>query len=320
MIIYALVLLILLLLELAYFRLAKGLGIVDRPNQRSSHTRATLRGGGIIFVVAILLFEAWRGFPHPYFSAGTLLIAAVSFLDDIFTLPSPLRLLIQFTGTTLLCTDTTVFGQPFFWILTAIVSCVAIINVFNFMDGVNGITGFYGLVTLGTLGYLNHQVAFVDSGLIIIVSLSVLVFGFFNFRRKAICFAGDVGSVSLALVIVFLLLRLILFTGSYYFVLLLTLYGVDAGITIFQRLVKRENILEAHRSHLYQWLVKPGPLSHLQVAGVYAALQLVINLIVVLTWREGTTQQLWAAGLILGGTCLVYLVVKFSLQRRYRLA
>ncbi len=317
--IYLAIFVALLAIELFYFGLAKRFNITDTPNERSSHSHATLRGGGVVFVVAVLLFELWSGFRYPWFLLGTVLVAGVSFVDDLVSLPSKLRLPVQLGGVLLLFADTGAFAQPLWWLAAMTVVVAGVANVFNFMDGINGITGMYGLVTLASLAYLNLSVGFVDERLIVLVVLSLVVFGLFNFRRKAVCFAGDVGSISLAFVVLFLLLRLVLATGNYYFVLLLAVYGVDAGLTIFQRLAKRENILEAHRSHLYQWLVKPGPFSHLQVALMYAGLQLGINAVVVTTWYgEDVQKWVWAL-LILTLLAAVYTYLKRSLSRRYRL-
>ncbi len=320
LIVYPAIFALLLGLELLYFRVAERFGVVDRPNERSSHTRVTLRGGGVVFVLALIVFEIWSGFRYPWFFAGALLVAGVSFLDDLLTLSSKVRLPVQVLGLALLFLDTAVFAQPFGWVLLALVVATGVANVFNFMDGVNGITGFYGLVTLLTLLYLNQTVAFADPRLILVVVLGVLVFGLFNFRREARCFAGDIGSLSLAFVVIFLLARLILASGSPYFILLLAVYGIDGGFTILQRLARGENILEAHRSHLYQWLVKPGPLAHLQVAGLYAVLQLAVNLLVIFTWQGNDLQQLLWTGFTLGSLSLIYLYVKNHLAQRYRLS
>lgn len=311
----------LLLLELGYFQAAKRFSITDTPNERSSHTRTTIRGGGIVFFAAVLLFELWSGFRYPWFFVGTAAATLVSFLDDIYTLPSKLRLPVQLAGVSLLLVDVGLFGFSswLWWTVPVLILGTGIVNVFNFMDGINGITGLYGLVALVTLGYLNHLLAFADERLIVLCILSIVVFGFFNFRRRAVCFAGDVGSVSIAFVVVFLVFSLIAETGNYYFILLLALYGVDSSLTIVRRLRKRENIFEPHRSHLYQQLVKPGPFSHLQVALLYAAVQLGINVLVVWT-AGGPVLERWAwAAATLTLLSLVYLFVQSSYQKRYRL-
>ena len=318
---YGLAFLFIVTLELGYFWVARRFNITDTPNERSSHTRVTIRGGGIIFFAAVLLFELWSGFRYPWFFVGTAAATLISFLDDIYTLPSQLRLPVQLAGVSLLLVDVGFLGVPWWllWLVPIVILGTGIVNVFNFMDGINGITGLYGLVSLVTLGYLNRSFAFADERLIVLCILSIVVFGFFNFRSKAVCFAGDVGSVSLAFVIVFLLFKLILVTGNYYFILLLALYGVDSSLTILRRFRKRENIFEPHRSHLYQQLVKPGPFSHLQVAFLYAAVQLGINGVVTWTAEAPVSERwLWALAL-LTLLSLVYLLVKGTYQKRYQL-
>ena len=278
--------------ELGYFRLADHFNIIDKPNERSSHTQPTIRGGGIVFYLAVVIFFVLSGFKYPWFFIGTSLVSIISFFDDIYDLSSKLRLAVQLFSVALISIDAAAFAQAWWWIPLMIIVATGIVNVFNFMDGINGITGLYGLVTLITLAYLNLSIGFADNRLIILVILSLIVLGFFNFRKKAVCFPGDIGSVCLACVSVFLLLRLTLETQNYYFILLLAVYGVDSSLTIFKRLLKRENILKPHRSHLYQQLVNPGKLSHLQVAGLYALTQLLINGLMFATWQTNATFQL----------------------------
>ena len=316
-VLYGVAFVFLLLLELGYFWVARRFNITDTPNERSSHTRTTIRGGGVVFFTAVLLFELWSGFRYPWFFIGTAAATLISFLDDVYTLPSKLRLPVQLAGVSLLLVDVGLFGFAswLWWAVPVLILGTGIVNVFNFMDGINGITGLYGLVALVTLGYLNHLLAFADERLLILCILSIVVFGFFNFRRRAVCFAGDVGSVSIAFIIVFLVFKLIAETGNYYFILLLALYGVDSSLTIVRRLRKRENIFEPHRSHLYQQLVQPGPFSHLQVALLYAVVQLGVNGIVIGT-AESSVLGRWAwTTAMLTLLSLVYLLVQASWKR-----
>src|SRR5690606_38990524 len=133
------------------------------------------------------------------FLAGALLIAGVSFVDDIRSLPASLRFLAHLAGVLLLGVQVELFDQPTWIIFPVIVVSVGAINAFNFMDGINGITGIYGLVNMATFLVINIEVAnFIDESLLQFILLSVLVFLFFNFRKQALCFAGDVGSVTLA--------------------------------------------------------------------------------------------------------------------------
>lgn len=95
---YGIILLILLSLELAYFRIADKCNIIDKPNERSSHSTIVLRGGGIIFMLGLWIWAAFFGFGYPWFVVAVTLIAGVSFVDDISSLPDSVRLVAQFVA------------------------------------------------------------------------------------------------------------------------------------------------------------------------------------------------------------------------------
>jgi UDP-N-acetylmuramyl pentapeptide phosphotransferase/UDP-N-acetylglucosamine-1-phosphate transferase len=187
------------------------------------------------------------------------------------------------------------------------------------MDGINGITAGYSLMVLVSLLILNREINFTSPDLIATFILADLVFGFFNFRKRAKCFAGDVGSVSIAFVIVFLLLQLMIKTQNFFYILLLAVYGVDSVMTIVYRLKKRENIFEAHRSHLYQWLVKPGPFTHLQMSGIYMLTQALVSLGVVLLYGADINIQIIYASCILIGLGVAYILIKRHYKIKYEL-
>jgi UDP-GlcNAc:undecaprenyl-phosphate GlcNAc-1-phosphate transferase len=272
------ILIILLVIELLYFRIADHYNIIDKPNHRSSHTNITIRGGGIIFALALLLYPAYGGVVYPWFMAGLLAISFISFVDDTRPLSSKLRITVHLVAVALLFTQLNLFALPFYWVILAFVFVIGTINAINFMDGINGITGAYGLVTLATLCYINSTVNFANQGFLLVSILSVLVFNFFNFRTKAKCFAGDVGSVSLAFIILFFMLQLILKTQNVSYILLLLVYGLDACTTIIFRVIRKENITEAHRSHFYQFWANEKKVPHLIVAAIYGLSQLLINI------------------------------------------
>jgi UDP-N-acetylmuramyl pentapeptide phosphotransferase/UDP-N-acetylglucosamine-1-phosphate transferase len=245
----------LFVLEIFYFKIADHFNIIDKPNARSSHQSITLRGGGIIFTLAALIFFFTFGFQYPYFILGLFLISLISFLDDIFTLNNKVRLGIHLISVLLMFYQWNLFSLNLYWIPIALIFVIGTINAYNFMDGINGITGGYSLLAIATLYYINEQVtSFTSSDLLITVGLSLLVFNFFNFRKKAKCFAGDVGSVSIAFIIVFLIGQLLIQTQNFNYILLLLFYGLDAVTTIVFRVIRKENIFEAHRSHFYQFL------------------------------------------------------------------
>ena len=280
MILYVILFLVLLLLELLYFRVADRYNIIDKPNERSSHTRITLRGGGIIFYFGALLYFIVSGASYPFFMLGLTLITVISFIDDIGSVSRKLRLVVQFSAMLLMFYQWGLFSSfPLWYLLVALICCTGIINAYNFMDGVNGITGGYSFVTLLSLLYINENIiSFTDTGFILIMILSVLVFNIFNFRTKAKCFAGDVGSVTIAFVILFLMGQLILKTGDLSYIILLAVYGVDSVLTIIHRLKLKENIFDAHRKHAYQILANELKWKHTLVSSLYMVVQLGINI------------------------------------------
>ncbi len=280
MILYVILFLVLLLLELLYFRVADRYNIIDKPNERSSHTRITLRGGGIIFYFGALLYFIVSGASYPFFMLGLTLITVISFIDDIGSVSRKLRLVVQFSAMLLMFYQWGLFSSfPLWYLLVALICCTGIINAYNFMDGVNGITGGYSFVALLSLLYINENIiSFTDTSFILIMILSVLVFNIFNFRTKAKCFAGDVGSVTIAFVILFLMGQLILKTGDLSYIILLAVYGVDSVLTIIHRLKLKENIFDAHRKHAYQILANELKWKHTLVSSLYMVVQLGINI------------------------------------------
>jgi UDP-N-acetylmuramyl pentapeptide phosphotransferase/UDP-N-acetylglucosamine-1-phosphate transferase len=281
---YLLAAILLLVIELAYFKLANRLNIIDKPNERSSHTRITLRGGGVIFYAGVLLYFLLFGFDYPWFFAGLSLIAAISLADDIKPQSSRLRLGVHFAAMLLMFNQWGLYEQPWYFWLVALVFCTGVLNAYNFMDGINGITGGYSLVVVGALWYINtHLVVFVDNNLLYVLLMAIGIFNVFNFRTKAVCFAGDVGAISIAFTIVFLLGLLILRTGHFSYILLLALYGVDTILTIIHRLMLRENIFQAHRKHLFQLMANELKIPHVVVSLVYMLLQALVSFGLIMT-------------------------------------
>ena len=268
---------LLFLAELIYFKLANRFNIIDKPNERSSHSNVTLRGGGVIFYIGILLYFLLEGFQYPWFFIGLTCISAISFADDIHPQSSRLRLTVHFAAMAMMFYQWGLFTEQWYYILIAIVICTGILNAFNFMDGINGITGVYSMVVIGAFWYINtYQVQFVDANIIYAVLLALLVFNFFNLRTKAKCFAGDVGAISIAFIILFLLGLLVIKTGDFSYIILLVVYGIDSVLTILHRLILKENIFLPHRTHLYQILANELEIPHVVVSLFYAFVQLLI--------------------------------------------
>ena len=274
---YVIILVLLFLAELFYFKVADKCNIIDKPNERSSHTRITLRGGGIIFYIGALAYFLTNHWEYPWFILALTLITFISFVDDIRSVSQGLRLMLHFTAMALMFYQWGLFTLPWWWIIVALIVCTGIINAYNFMDGINGITGGYSLVILGALAYVNAEITqFVEPALIYTVLCSVLVFCFFNFRKKAKCFAGDVGSVSIAFILLFLIGKLILKTEDFSWIILLAVYGVDSVLTIVHRLMLHENIGLPHRKHMYQLMANELKIPHVAVSLVYMFTQAII--------------------------------------------
>ena len=272
---------LLVALELLYFRVADHFNIIDKPNERSSHSTIVLRGGGIIFLLAAWLWSAFFGFQYPWFLAGLTIVGLVSFADDVRSLPDSLRLVAQFTAMFLLFVDLGIMHWESWWIiLLALILCVGIINAYNFMDGTNGITGGYSLAVLIPLALLNRSLHFIDMSYLMVTALACIVFSYFNFRPKgkAKCFAGDVGSIGIAFMIVLPLGKLILQTADPTYLLLLAAYGVDTILTICHRIMLHENLGQAHRKHAFQIMANELQIPHEIVSLFYMLIQLLISL------------------------------------------
>lgn len=324
------VLVLLVVAELGYFKIADRFNIIDKPNERSSHSKVVIRGGGVIFVFAVVLWfmaevcgfnggsnlvpeidssfgrGSWWAFVP--FVAGLVLVSVISFVDDLRSLPDSVRLVGQFVAMGLMFWSLGLFGLEWWWIVIALVVCVGITNVYNFMDGINGITGGYSLVVLVPL-YL----AGASKSLVVIMVLADLVFCCFNFRPKnrAKCFAGDVGSVAMAFVVLFLLGSVIIEAQDLTYLVFLVVYGVDACLTIGHRILLRERLGKAHRKHAYQLMSNELGMSHILVSGIYMGLQLVISLVYL--WLVPIGLRWW----YLGAVVLVLSVGYVVFMKRY---
>ncbi|WP_312194506.1 MraY family glycosyltransferase [Sphingobacterium multivorum] len=301
---------ILLALELLYFKIAERFNIIDKPNERSSHSTITLRGGGVVFYFGALAYFIWSGFQYPWFFLGLTMMTIVSFLDDVFTLSNKIRLLVHFASVLLMAYQLNVFSMPWYFLIITFIIVVGVINAYNFMDGINGITACYSLAVGGLLMLVNTQLDFIPQELLVFTLLGVLVFTFFNFRTKAKCFAGDVGSVAIAYILLFALGALILKTGNLIYILFLSIYGIDAVWTILRRLTLKENIFEAHRSHLYQYMGNEAGINKLLISFLYGVTQFGIGLAVIEFSNKSYDIQIYFSLGLLFVLSLAYLILK----------
>lgn len=275
------IVIMLLVIELLYFKVADKFNIIDNPNQRSSHSTIVLRGGGIIFLFGAWLYAAFFGLQYPWFMLGLSMIAFISFVDDVRSVSNKVRLIVQFVSMLLMLYQLGMLWWNLWWVvLIALIVCVGATNVFNFMDGINGITVGYSLSVIVPLVLINNITPFIDANFLYVVIASLLVFACFNFRGrgKAKCFAGDVGAISIAFIMLFVLGCLIMQSGDVTWLIFLLVYGIDGCLTICHRISLHENLGEAHRKHAYQLMANELKMSHPLVSGIYMAMQLGISL------------------------------------------
>lgn len=313
--IYLIITAILVVAELVYFKIADHFNIIDKPNARSSHKKVVVRGGGIVMVLGAWLYAAFFGFELWPFLAGLTLIAGISFIDDIHSLPDSLRLIVHFVAMALMFYCWGILNWQSWWmVLLGLILCVGITNAYNFMDGINGINGGYTLAVLLPLAWINSQTPFVDQRLILVALLADLVFCFFNFRPsgKAKCFAGDVGSVGSAFIVIFVLGSLILAKGDFTYIVFLAVYGIDAVLTIIHRIMLHENLGEAHRKHAYQLMANELKVGHMKVSGFYTVLQLLIAVGMIMI----PDTPAWHWGYLVG-VCLVLAIAYLLFMKKY---
>ncbi|HUU37247.1 MAG TPA: glycosyltransferase family 4 protein [Candidatus Desulfaltia sp.] len=287
--------LVLSYLCVAGFRRWAGERVLDIPDARSSHTRPTPRGGGLGIVICVLI-GAWSLFiyrilsmPFKEIAALTLggsIVALVGWLDDIHRLPYRIRLVVQAISSTIILimigyfrTVTVPFvgdihlysiGIPF-----ALLWIMGLTNAYNFMDGIDGIAGGQALIAgsgWAIIGYLSGE-TFV--GLIgVLLAATSLGFLFHNWPPARI-FMGDVGSAFIGFILA--VLPIIAGHKNPRFMiaglLMVWPFIFDTSFTLVRRMIKKENIFEAHRSHIYQRLVI-ARYSHRFVTLVYMGLAL----------------------------------------------
>ncbi len=300
-----------------YFFFANKYNIVDQPNHRSSHSKVTIRGGGIIFPIFMLFYFLFSGIQCPYFLSGVLLVAIVSFWDDMHTISARIRFFTQILAAVLMLLELGAYNYPLLFLLIPFI--VGILNGYNFMDGINGLTGLYSLIIAGTLLFISiNQPVPELRELYIYVTVALLAFLFYNFRTKAKCFAGDIGSISIAFIMVYAIVKTIIITGQMEYALFLLVYGIDVSFTIIQRLWLKQNIFEAHRMHLYQLLANEVGWSHLKVSVFYGVAQLCINGIIVLiaSYNRITTLIIYMSLVCL--LSVMYIIVKRSIIKRVK--
>ena len=331
---YIIIAVLLLAAELIYFRIADKCNIIDKPNERSSHTTIVLRGGGIIFTLSmiawavLMVVQGYDVMPYLPFLVGLIMIATVSFWDDVKSLPDSLRMAIQVVSTLLMFWSVGLYTAISPWWLmvpvavVALFFCVGATNFINFMDGINGITAAYSFAMLLPILLMNRGLGFIEESYLIVAILGVIVFSIFNFRPKgkAKCFAGDVGSIGIAFIILFALGRLMLATKDVTYIVFFLVYGVDGTLTIIHRIMLHENLGQAHRKHAYQLMANELGMSHVMVSLLYMCIQLVISLGFVYLCPNSVLAHwiyLIVAGLVLVAAYVLFMKKNYHLHEEY---
>ena len=331
---YGLIAAILIIAELIYFRIADKCNIIDKPNERSSHSTIVLRGGGVIFslsmvVWAILMVVQGNAIAqYLSFLCGLVLICGISFWDDVKSLPDNLRMAVQIVSTLLMFWSVGLYAAISPWwlmvliVVVALFFCVGATNFINFMDGINGITAAYSFAMLLPILLMNRGLGFTEESYLIVAILGVIVFSIFNFRPKgkAKCFAGDVGSIGIAFIILFALGRLMLATNDVTYIVFFLVYGIDGSLTILHRIMLHENLGQAHRKHAYQLMANELGMSHVVVSLLYMAMQLAVSLGFIYLCPN-TVLAHWiylvAAGIVLAIAYVLFKMKYYHLHEEY---
>lgn len=326
---YVIIAAILLIAELVYFKIADHFNIIDKPNERSSHSTIVLRGGGVIFALSMIVWAVMMVVQgnditgYLPFLCGLLLIAGVSFWDDVHSLPDSVRLVAQFTAMALMFWSMGIMHWDMWWfVIIALIVCVGATNVINFMDGINGITAGYAIAVLLPLLLVNRGAGFIEESYLVVALIGVLVFCIFNFRPKgkAKCFAGDVGSIGIAFIMLFALGRLIVQTDDLTYLVFLLIYGVDGVLTICHRIMLHENLGQAHRKHAYQLMCNELKIGHVKISVLYMLLQLAVSLGFIYLCPN-TILAHWiylvAAGIVLAVAYVLFMKKYYHLHEEY---
>jgi UDP-N-acetylmuramyl pentapeptide phosphotransferase/UDP-N-acetylglucosamine-1-phosphate transferase len=275
----AVALLISLASALLVERLARFRVLLDHPSDRGLHSQPTPRGGGIGIVAGVVIGytlyargAAWTSPAERALLIGVLLIATVSFVDDFRHVPAALRFTVHTFAAMLLVAAVVVPPLRHTIVLAAIamIWIVGFTNAYNFMDGIDGIAGLQAVVA-GLAWFAIGRVTGLPtaSGIGLALAASALGFLIRNWPPAKI-FMGDVGSATLGFVLSSLVV-LTIFTRPHVAIAGLLPawpFVFDTALTLTRRVVNRENIFQAHRSHLYQRLVMSGK-SHAQVTLLY---------------------------------------------------
>ena len=298
-----------------YLKMAEKWSIIDQPNSRSSHLVVTKRGGGIIYLIALVIYMISSNFNMPSIIICGLLLGIMGFIDDVKNLDFKIKLIFQCLTIGYFLSTGSYNGLEWYLLILMFFLIISSVNILNFMDGINGLTILYSLSFLISFYIINaHIIAFIDSNFLLIVILSNLIIGYFNIRKKAVCFLGDVGAITMGFIYAVLTITLIVKTNSLSPLILFLVYFLDSGWTIVERLLAKENIFHPHRKHLFQLLVNEFKLPHLLVASIYFSIQALINITWLLNYEKDLSPIILIS--IFGIFSVIYLLTKKILNKK----
>lgn len=312
---YILIAAVLIIVIIIYLKMAEKWSIIDQPNSRSSHLVVTKRGGGIIYLIALVIYMISSNFNMPSIIICGLLLGIMGFIDDVKNLDFKIKLIFQCLTIGYFLSTGSYNGLEWYLLILMFFLIISCVNILNFMDGINGLTILYSLSFLISFYIINaHIIAFTDSNFLLIVILSNLIIGYFNIRKKAVCFLGDVGAITMGFIYAVLTITLIVKTNSLSPLILFLVYFLDSGWTIVERLLAKENIFHPHRKHLFQLLVNEYKLSHLLVASIYFSIQALINITWLLNYEKDLSPIILIS--IFGIFSVIYLLTKKILNKK----
>jgi UDP-N-acetylmuramyl pentapeptide phosphotransferase/UDP-N-acetylglucosamine-1-phosphate transferase len=307
--------------------------LLDRPNERSSHTVATPRGGGIAIMLVITLLLGLvsvleRNIVSSALLLCALLLAAISFIDDVKDLPPSIRLFVQclaagiflasiafYKGLSIADINPSVLALG----IASALWLVGYTNAFNFMDGINGIAAGQAFITGVGTALIGASALSSWSNPIVLAPLitagAALGFLPHNFPHAKM-FMGDVGSAPVGFLLASFTGAIVLIAGFSFLVPLLLLhtnYILDTAITLLRRIIRGEQFYKPHKEHFYQRLVRSGK-SHTFATSLEMSLQLVTLALSLLYLRAGASVQsgLVATALLLWALFFVYAETLFN--------
>lgn len=293
-ILYIFTFIVLLLSLQIYFPFARRRNMLAGVNHRSSHTKPVITGAGFIFFLSYMIYAGYLLFaseqPFPWcFFAGMTMLSIISFVDDLEEVWFLWRLLVQIAATFLMMLQVLMETQTMnvipsvtLWIAIFMAwgFSIGLLNMYNFMDGLNGMLGSLVLSSLLPMWLINNYVrTYAVNDFFYFTLIPTLIFMFYNARKQAKCFSGDVGAIAVGFTMTYLLIKLMVETSNFVYLAMYTMIFVEAGLTIVQRLFAGDNIFQPHRIHLFQLLCNEGKRNHVLVSAVYGGIQLLIGLL-----------------------------------------